>query len=159
MPRSSRKKASSSKQAPSSKQVSSSNKAPGYWVTYETDMGPVPRGTPGMCMKTAFKPTATNPCNIDCVLFWANHHVDKGKTDGNVWMLGQWSKCTVLDGPAEAWPGGEKAMKSTEQLLDHIFRNGQHVTMLMGLGMLLDGGSPDTAIIDGPGEGAWRTAA
>jgi hypothetical protein len=122
-------------------------------------MGPVPRGTPGMCMKTGLKPTTTNASEIDCVLFWANHHVDKGKKDGNVWMLGQWSKCTVLDGPPEAWPGGEKAMKSTEKLLDGIFEKGDHVTMLTGLGMMLDAGSPGCAIIDGPGEGAWRNPA
>jgi hypothetical protein len=147
MPRSSSKKAS--------KKASAPKKAAGYWVTYETDMGPVPRGTPCMCLPTGLKPTTTNAFEIDCVLFWANHHVDKGKMDGNVWMLGQWSKCTVLDGPPEAWPGGEKAMKSTEKLLDHIFEKGEHVTMLMGLGMMLDAGSPATAVIDGTGEGAW----
>lgn len=155
MPRSSSKKASkkASKNAPAPK------KAAGYWVTYETDMGPVPRGTPGMCLPTDLKPTTTDAFEIDCVLFWANHHVDQGKKDGNVWMLGQWSKCHVLDGPPSTWPGGEKAMRSTEKLLDGIFKRGDHVTMLMGLGMMLDAGSPGCAIIDGPGEGAWRNPA
>jgi hypothetical protein len=77
----------------SSKKASASNKAPGYWVTYDTDMGPVPRGTPCMCMKDCMKITGAS--GIDCVLFWANHHVHQGKKDGNVWMLGQWSKCTA----------------------------------------------------------------
>jgi hypothetical protein len=120
-------------------------------------MGPVPRGTPGMCMKDCMN--VTDASGMDCVLFWANHHVDQGKKDGNVWMLGQWSKCQVLDGPPSAWPGGEKAMRSTEKLLDGIFKRGDHVTMLMGLGMMLDAGSPGCAIIDGPGEGAWRNPA
>ncbi len=151
MPRSSYKKTSSSKKAPSS------NKAPGYWVTYQTDMGPVPQGTPGMCLKDCMK--INEASGMDCVLFWANHHVDKGKTDGNVWMLGQWSKCQVLDGPPSAWPGGEKAMRSTEKLLDGIFKKGDHVTKLMGLGMMMDVGSPGCAIIDGPGEGAWKSSA
>jgi len=132
-----------------------SNKAPGYWVTYETDMGPVPRGTPGMCMKDCMNTDAAGMSGMDCVLFWANHHMDQGKQDGNVWMLGQWSKCTVLDGPPSAWPGGKKAMISTEKLLDGIFKRGDHVTMLMGLSVMIDAGSTDCAIIDGGGEGAW----
>ena len=137
----------------SSKKASASNKAHGYWVTYDTDMGPVPRGTPGMCMKDCMKITGAS--GIDCVLFWANHNVHLGKKDGNVWMLDQWSKCTVLHGPAAAWPGGVQAMRSTEKLLDGIFQKGDHVTMLIGLGEMMKHDNPCCAIIDGVGEGAW----
>ena len=132
---------------------SSANKAPGYWVTYETDMGPVPRGTPGLCMKDCM--TGVDGAGMDCVLFWPNHRAKTGKTDGNVWMLGQWSKCQVLTGPPAAWPGGKKAMKVAEKLLDGIFAKGDHVTVLMSLGMLMTAGTPGTAVIDGAGEGAW----
>jgi|APGre2960657373_1045057.scaffolds.fasta_scaffold83165_1 hypothetical protein len=135
------------------KKTSTSNKGGGYWVTCETDMGPVPRGTPGMAIKDCMK--FPDDSGVDCVLFWANHHVDSGKKDGNVWILGEWSKCNVLHGPRSAWPGGKKAMKSTEKLLNDIFKKGNHVTVLMALDLLMKAGGTGTSIIDGKGEGGW----
>lgn len=128
--------------------------AAGYWVTYETDMGPVPQGTPGLCMKDCM--SQPDALGNDCVLFWANHRVKEGKTDGNVWMVGKWEKCSVIEANAGTWPGGKKSKKAAEKLLDKIFKKGDHVTKLLGLQMLMDAYSSGTAIIDGPGEGAWE---
>jgi hypothetical protein len=98
---------------------SSANNALGDWVVCETDMGPVPRGTPGLCMKDCMN--VTDDSGIDCLLFWPNHDVDKGKQDGNVWMLGQSSKCKIVRGPKwQTWPGGTKGKEMAEKVLDSI---------------------------------------
>jgi hypothetical protein len=138
----------------SSAKKTAGNNAAGYWVTYETDMGPVPRGTPGLCMKDCM--TAPDDAGNDCVLFWANHHASQGKKDGNVWIVGQWQKCQRFNVSGAAWPGGNNAKKAAENLLNSIFANGDHKTVLIALGLLMKAGSPGTCIIDGPGEGAWR---
>lgn len=131
----------------------SKNNASGYWVTYETDMGPVPKGTPALCMKDCMaEPDAQGN---DCVLFWANHHAHCDKKDGNVWMVGQWKKCSQLHGSPELWPGGKSSKKAAELLLNSIFQNRDHITVLACLEMLMAAGGSGTAVIDGNGEGAW----
>ncbi len=96
---------------------------------------------------------------INCVLVFPNHYVKKGKEDGNVWALGELSKCTQLDGDPSKWPGGLELMTKTEKLLDGIFKRDQQVSMLLGLGLILDAGGHGTVIVDGPpGEGAWSNA-
>ena len=153
MPRSSSKKASKKafNNAPAPK------KAVGYWVTYETDMGPVPRGTPCMRMKHCMQ--FEDGSGVDCVLFWANPHVDSRKKDGNVWMLGECSKCKKLDGPKHEWPGGEQAKKSTERLLIKLFKKRTHVQILLMLELLMQSGATGTAVIDGEESTVWSNAA
>jgi hypothetical protein len=137
---------------------SSVNNALGEWVSCETDMGPVPRGTPGLCMKDCMN--VTDDSGVDCLLFWPNHDVDKGKQDGNVWMLGQSSKCKIIRGPKwQTWPGGTKGKEMAEKVLDSIFAQGRHVPVCRCLSMLMTEGKTGTAVVDGKGEGAWRKAA
>ena len=128
-------------------------KAPGFWCIYTDDVGMVPKGTPGMCFPDVMK--FSHPF-MNCVLVFPNHYGKRGKLDGNVWALGELRKCKVLDGDPSSWPGGPELMEATEKLLDGIFHRGQHVSMLRGLGSILD---HRTTIVDGPPvEGAWSNA-
>ena len=136
-----------------SQNKASDNNASGYWVTYETDMGPVPKGTPALCMKDCM--AVPDAQGNDCVLFWANHHAQWDKKDGNVWMVGQWKKCSLLRASPDQWPGGKSSKKAAEVLLNNIFKKGDHVTVLTCLEMLMGTGGSGTAVIDGEGEGAW----
>ena len=139
------------------KKTAFSDKGGGDWVTYETDMGPVPRGTPCMRMKHCMQ--FEDGSGVDCVLFWANPHVDSRKKDGNVWMLGECSKCKKLDGPKHEWPGGEQAKKSTERLLIKLFKKRTHVQILLMLELLMQSGATGTAVIDGEESTVWSNAA
>ncbi len=58
-----------------------------------------------------------------------------------MWIVGQWQKCQQFDVSPAAWPGGKKAKKAAEKLLDRIFANGDHVTVLMALGLLMSADS------------------
>ncbi len=132
------------------------NKGPGYWVIYNEDIGPVAKGTPGIAMTGCLnEPGAVG---VDCVLFWPNHKVLEGKKDGNVWCMGVFEKCEVLDGNPSKWPGGKNAMKSAEKLLDGIFKRGEHLFPLMDLNRMMNDSKCCTmcnVVIDGKGDGAW----
>ena len=131
-----------------------SDKGGGDWVTYDTDMGPVPRGTPCMRMKHCMK--FEDGSGVDCVLFCANHYVYSLKQEGNMWMFGESSKCKKLDGPKHQWPGGEQAKKSTERLLVKLFKKGKHVEMLLMLELLLQAGARGAVVMDGEQVAVWR---
>jgi hypothetical protein len=85
--------------------------------------------------------TAPDDAGNDCVLFSANHHATQGKKDGNVWIVSQWQKCHLFDVSPAAWPDGENTKKAAENLLDSIFANCNHKTVLLALGLLMKAGS------------------
>jgi hypothetical protein len=138
----------------------------GYWVICNEDMGPIPKGTPGIAMTDCL--TEPGAIGVDCLLFWPNHKVLEGKKDGNVWCMGTFEKCKVLKGNPSKWPGGEKAMKSVEKLLDGIIKRGEHLLPVMALNRMMNDSKYFTptlvgtqvfnmrnVVIDGKGDGAW----
>lgn len=120
------------------------NVADGHWVTYETDVGPVPQGTPALCMRQGLNGSA-------CVLFWPNPSMHTGKLDGNLWMVGDVAKCTYKVRAKQ-----DQHARRAEALLNTIVERELHIPNLEKLATFMDVDGPENLVLDGEGEGAWK---